>query len=100
MQSGIVNVDPGGPGSGVTGGGTPGFSNVQYLYVTWLWPANVANPSGGFDVVFYTLTDATNTDKYLMDPIHCEPNDRHCQQPVALSSNLANVNVAVRSVYA
>ena len=87
-------------GGGVGGGGSPAAYTPQYLYVTWMWPANVVNPSGGFDVVFYQGTDATATDSYLFDPIHCEPTDRHCQQVATPGTAITSVNVAVRSVYA
>lgn len=90
-----VDGDPGGGG-----GGTPGTGKLEYLYLTWAWPANIANPNGGFEVIFFTGTDPTVSDTYLCLPIQCPPTDRHCQQPLSLSVNLTNVNAAVRAVYA
>ena len=88
-------------GGGVGGGSSPGFFGLQYLYVTWLWPANVPNPTGGFDVIFYTGTDPTNTNNYVFSPAdHCEPTDRQFQRPCAPGTSLTGVNAAVRAVYA
>jgi hypothetical protein len=83
--------------TGGTGGG-PAILKRQYIAVTWAWPSNVANPSG-FEVVIYIGTDPTATDTYVVPPQKCLGTDRHLQVTVSPSTNLTDINAAVRALY-
>jgi hypothetical protein len=96
MKSEKDDVD----GLSVTGGtgGVPAVLRRQYIAVTWAWPTNVANPPN-FEVVIYKGTDPTATDTYVVPPQKCLGTDRHLQVTVSPSTNLTNINAAVRALY-
>lgn len=94
----IMDDGDGLTGTGGTGGG-PAVLKRQYIYVTWAWPSNIANPPG-FEVVIYTGMDPTAADTYLKPPARCPGTDRHFQVTVAPGANLTNINAAVRATYA
>jgi hypothetical protein len=93
-------IDDDGDGLSGTGGshGGPAVLKRKYIAVTWAWPSNVANPSS-FEAVIYIGTDPTATDTYVVPPQKCLGTDRHLQATVSPSTNLTNINAAVRALY-
>lgn len=89
-----------GTGDGVTGtggGGGPAWLAKQFIYVTWIWPSNAANPSW-FEIVTYTGTDPTQTDTYVFDQ-KVPGTERHLQMVVTPSVDLVGIKAAVRAIY-
>jgi hypothetical protein len=83
--------------TGGTAGG-PAVLKRQYIAVTWTWPSNDANPAS-FEVAIYIGADPTATDNYVVPLKKCLGTDRHLQVAVSPSTNLTNINAAVRALY-
>ena len=79
-------------------GGVPLTLKKNYIYVTWQWPANVANPTA-FEVAIFTGTDPSVTNNYVVDLIRCLGTDRALQVAVPVKVQTSNINPAVRAVF-
>jgi len=80
-------------------GGSPQSLKKNYLYATWVWPANFPAPSA-FEVVFCTGTDPTVTNNYLVPIQEALPTDRGLQIALPIKTTITGVNAFVRAVYA
>ena len=89
-----------GTGDGIgNSGGNPAWLARQYVFITWQWPTNTANPSY-FEVIAYTGTDPSQTDTYVFAPQRVPGTDRHLQMVLTPTANVTGIQAAVRSIYA
>ena len=87
------------PGDGIDdNGGNPRTLAKNYIYVTWAWPSNMANPSS-FEVAIYIGTDPTATNTYVVPLQKTLGSDRAVQVMVPIKTTLTGINASVRAIY-
>lgn len=89
--------DDTGAGLVTTGGGTTAYEQ-QWLEAVWTLPTGAPIPDN-FEVAFFTGSDPTATDVFILPIQEVPSSDRSLVVSISALATLTNVRAAVRSVY-
>lgn len=101
-QSATNPIDGGStaPSGGITGASTDSLTVTNTIWLTIAWTWSSAHVPSGFNVVAFTGSDPTATDKYLFDIATVDAAARTYTVALTPNGTIDDVNAAVRAIYA